>query len=86
MLPPQEMTAMTADLKKGSDQQGPGEVKKSGNAESSPSEGSSSARRALIKAGVVGVPLILTLKGRSAWAQDNLSKLSGSSTFKNTGQ
>lgn len=40
----------------------------SNSAEKPSRSGHNKARRGLLKAGIVGVPLILTLKGRSAWA------------------
>jgi hypothetical protein len=31
------------------------------------------SRRKLIKAGIIGIPVILTLKGKPAWANDSVS-------------
>jgi hypothetical protein len=39
----------------------------------------STSRRALIKAGLIGAPLILTLKARPGWAQDQITNASLSS-------
>lgn len=49
-----------------------------------PAEGNSSeTRRNWIKAGIVGIPVILTLKGKPAWANTSVATSGGSVLINN---
>jgi hypothetical protein len=59
----------------------PSSVTRAGEMEKNlPREDASQARRSVIKAGLIGVPLILTLKSRSAFAQDRTLSAQSSMT------
>lgn len=76
---------MAEELKKGSDSRGGSKDMGSDSAEKPSPNRHDAARRKAIKAGLIGVPLVLTLKGQTAWAR-HASGGSGSSTTQITPQ
>jgi hypothetical protein len=59
---------MAEELKKGSDPCADSKDMESNSAVKPSPKKHDAARRKAIKAGLVGVPVVLTLKGRTAWA------------------
>jgi hypothetical protein len=49
-------------------------------------ENSPEARRNWIKAGIIGIPVILTLKGKPAWANESVATSGGSIVANNDGE
>jgi hypothetical protein len=70
---------MAEELNKGSDSCADSKDMGSDSAEKPSPNKHDAARRKAIKAGLIGVPLVLTLKGQTAWARQ-VSGGSGSST------
>jgi hypothetical protein len=70
---------MVEELKKGSDSCADSKDMGSNPAEQPSPNKHDAARRKAIKAGLIGVPLVLTLKGRTAWARQ-VSTGSGTSS------